>query len=182
MRTQVCSNEGPCQFPRGNKYEIGKIHWQNIKIFLCRTTGSISTKHRTLQSWVKGIHVCSNEVPRPFPRGDNYDIENIHWWNKKKTVHKASLSDEDSSFSKWKAPPFSKGRLLWNGEYTLTNLTKIFSRTTQPISSKFCTKHHCVMRIHVFQNEGPCPFPRGDNYEIAKCIDTAFKIFFSRTT
>ena len=31
--------------------------------------------------WVKGIQVCSNNWPRPFPRGDNYEIAKIHWRN-----------------------------------------------------------------------------------------------------
>ena len=31
-------------------------------------------------------------------------------------------------------------------------------------------------------NEGPRPFPRGDNYEIAKVQEQILKIFFSRTT
>ena len=26
---QVCSNEGPCPFPRGDNYHIARIHWQN---------------------------------------------------------------------------------------------------------------------------------------------------------
>ena len=39
------------------------IHWQNLKIFFSRTTGSISTKLCTKQPWVKGIQVCSNEGP-----------------------------------------------------------------------------------------------------------------------
>ena len=34
MRTQVCSNEGPCIFPRGDSYQIVKIHWRNLKILL----------------------------------------------------------------------------------------------------------------------------------------------------
>ena len=38
------SNEGPLLFPRGDNYEIVKIHWQNIKIFFYRATGPISTK------------------------------------------------------------------------------------------------------------------------------------------
>ena len=35
-RTHVCSKEGPCPLPRGDNYEIAKIHWQNLKIFLSR--------------------------------------------------------------------------------------------------------------------------------------------------
>ena len=60
--TQVHSNEGLCPFPRGDNYEIAKIHWQNLKIF-SRTTGPISTKPDTVHPWVKGIQVCSNEEP-----------------------------------------------------------------------------------------------------------------------
>ena len=40
---QVCSNEGPRPFPRGDDYELGKIHWQNFKNLFSRTTGPIST-------------------------------------------------------------------------------------------------------------------------------------------
>ena len=28
---EVCSNEGPCPFPRGDNSEIAKIHWRNLK-------------------------------------------------------------------------------------------------------------------------------------------------------
>ena len=38
------SNKWPLLFPRGDDYEIMKIHWQNFKIFFSRTTGPISTK------------------------------------------------------------------------------------------------------------------------------------------
>ena len=37
-----------------------------------------------------------------------------------------------------------------------------------PISTKLGTKHPCLMGIQVCSNEGPRPFPRGDNKEIAK--------------
>ena len=43
-RIQVCSDEGPGPFPKGDTYKIAKIHWQNLKIFFCRTIWSISTK------------------------------------------------------------------------------------------------------------------------------------------
>ena len=41
---QVCSNEGLRLLPRGDNYEIAKIHWRNLKIFFSRTTVQISTK------------------------------------------------------------------------------------------------------------------------------------------
>ena len=46
----------------------------HIFIIFSRTTGSISTKLGTKHPWVKGIQVCSNEGPHPFPREDNYEI------------------------------------------------------------------------------------------------------------
>ena len=39
--------------------------------FFSRTTLLISTKLGTKYPWMKGIQVCSNEGPHPFPRGDN---------------------------------------------------------------------------------------------------------------
>ena len=63
---QIYSNEGPCPFPRGDNYEIVKIHWQNFKIS-SRTTWPISTRLGTKHSWVMEIQVCSNERLRPFP-------------------------------------------------------------------------------------------------------------------
>ena len=51
--------------------------------FFSKTTGPISNKLDTKYPWVKGIKVCSNEGPRPFPRENNYEISKIHWWNKK---------------------------------------------------------------------------------------------------
>ena len=43
-----------------------------------------------------------------------------------------------------------------------------FSRTTGSISTKLGTKHLWVKGIQVSSNEGPRPFPRVDNYKLAK--------------
>ena len=67
---------------RGDNYEIAKIHWRNLKNF-SRTTGPISPKLSAKHPWVKGFHICSNKGPRPFQRGDNYQIAKIHWQNLK---------------------------------------------------------------------------------------------------
>ena len=42
------------------------------------------------------------------------------------------------------------------------------SRTTYPISTKLGTKHPWMKGIQAFSNEGPGPYPRWDNYELAK--------------
>ena len=41
---QVCSNERPSPFPRGDNYEIVKTHWRHLKIFHSKTTGPVSMK------------------------------------------------------------------------------------------------------------------------------------------
>ena len=43
----------------------------------------ILTLNITKHPWIKGIQVCSDEGPRPFPGRDNYEIAKIHWWNLK---------------------------------------------------------------------------------------------------
>ena len=92
----------------------------HIFIFFSRTMGLISIKLGTKYPWVKGIQVCSNEGPRSFPRGNNYEVVKIHW----------------------------------------QNLKIFFSRTTEPISNKFGTKHPWVKGIQFFQMKGP-PFSKG---------------------
>ena len=47
--------------------------------FSFRTIGPISIKLCTKHPWVKGIQVCSNEGPSPFPRGDNSANVNFEW-------------------------------------------------------------------------------------------------------
>ena len=65
MGIQVCLYKGPHPFPRGNNYEITKIHWKNFKIF-SRTTGTLSTKLGTKHPWVMRSQVYSNEGPCLF--------------------------------------------------------------------------------------------------------------------
>ena len=62
--------KGPALFPRGDNYEIVKIHWQNLKIFFSWTTDPISTKLGTRHPSVKEIQVCSNKWPCSFPRAE----------------------------------------------------------------------------------------------------------------
>ena len=75
---QVCSKEGPHASQKGDNQEIIEINLQLLKIFFSRTNRPITTKLCTQYPWLKEIHVCSNEGPRPFPRGDNYEIVKIH--------------------------------------------------------------------------------------------------------
>ena len=105
-----------------------KIHLLNLNIFISRTTGLIWIKFSTKHTWMITTQVCSNEGPRPFPRGANNEIVKIH----------------------------------------LHNLKIFFWRTTGLIWIKFSTKHTWVRTTQVCSKEGPRPFSRGDNNEIAK--------------
>ena len=53
-------------FPRGDNYQIAKIHWRNLITSFSRTTEPILTKLGTMHPWVKGIEVCSNRGPCLF--------------------------------------------------------------------------------------------------------------------
>ena len=129
---------------------------------------------------MKGIQVCSNEGPRPFPSGDIYKIAKIHWRNFKiffwritgpifkLNWHIAPLDEVDSSLFTWRTRHFPRGdyeiaKIQWR------NL-KILSRTTGSISTKLATMHSWVIGIQVCSNDLPPPplFPRGDIYKIAK--------------
>ena len=81
------------------------------------------------------------------------------------------MGDEKSSlFNEW-PHPFSRGDDKEIAKIHWRSLKIHFLRTTGPISTKLGTKHPWVMGNHVFLNEGPCFFLRGDNNEIAKIID-----------
>ena len=60
-----------------------KIHWRNSKNLLLQNhwANFYLTWHKASLSEVDSI--CSNEGPRPFPRGDNNEIAKIHWRNLK---------------------------------------------------------------------------------------------------
>ena len=126
---------------------------------------------------MKGFQIYSTEGLCPCLREDNDKIAKICWRNLKifratepistKLGTKYSWVKGTQVYSNEGPHPLFKGRLLRNSENTLTNL-KIFSRTTCPISAKLDTKHPWVKGSQVCSNEGPCPFPRRANNEIAK--------------
>mgnify|MGYP003685767591 CR=1 FL=1 len=140
---------------------------------------------------MKGIQVCSNEGPHPFPRGYIYVIVKIHWRNLKIFFSRTTgpISTKLSTKHPWmmgiqvcsnvRLYPFPRG-----DHYKLTKihwgkLKVFFSRTTGPISTKLGTMQSLVNGIQICLNEEPRPFPRGDNYKIAKIY---WQKIFSRTT
>ena len=94
----------------------------HIFFFFSRTTVQISAKLGTKCPWLKGIQASSYEESCSFPRGDKKKkSENIltkfkdsflqnHLANFNQTWHKASFGKGDSTFWKWRATPFFKGR------------------------------------------------------------------------
>ena len=80
---QVCSNEGSRPFPRGDNFEIVKMHWWHLKIFASRTTGQISIKLDTKHSCMKLLRGFKflQWYAMFFIMGDNYNIVKIHWWH-----------------------------------------------------------------------------------------------------
>ena len=120
---QFCSNEKPRPFLREENQEIVKIHWRNLKIFFSRTTGPISTNLCTKYLWDKGIKLCSNEGPCPFPWVDNYEIAKISWRKVKNLLqnqranfnqswHNASLAEKYSSLFKFTFHKVNNGFFL----------------------------------------------------------------------
>ena len=53
------------------------IHWQIRRKYIDKIKKS-STKLATMHPWVKGIQVCTNEGPRPFPRRINTKLQKIY--------------------------------------------------------------------------------------------------------
>ena len=77
------------------------VNFSNFRFF-SRSIGPISTKLGTKHPWVEGIQVCSNEVPYPFPTGDN--SENIKWyWKYLKTFSRTtgSISTKHGTKHPW---------------------------------------------------------------------------------
>ena len=72
--TQICSNAGPCPFPRGDNYKNSKNTLTKFK----KSSGPISTKLGKMHPLVKGTQICSNEGPSRIQMGDNYKIAKIH--------------------------------------------------------------------------------------------------------
>ena len=71
--------------------------------------------------------------------------------------------------------PFPKGDNHEIKKKHWWNLWIFVSSTTEPISTKLVRKHPWMKGIQFFSNEGPHPFPRGDNYK--KSRNTMTKIF-----
>ena len=67
------------RFPDRYSSIVRRRRCDKLFIFLSsKTTRPISTKLGTKHYWLKGIQDCSSEGPRPFPKGDNYEMAKIH--------------------------------------------------------------------------------------------------------
>ena len=152
---QVCTNEGPHLFPRGDNYEIVKIHWKYFKIFFSIATEPISTKFGTKHPWVHvmGIQIHKNKGPCPFPRGHNNKTAKIHWQILKIFFSRTTgpISFKPGSKHPWvkeikvysnKGPgPFaSADNFIRNSKNALKKLKKLFFQNHRTISTKLSKK------------------------------------------
>ena len=87
--------------------------------------------------------------------------------NFNQTLYKASLGKGGSKPATEEQHPFLKGDDNKIPKKYRKNL-KIFSKTTQPISTKLGSNHLRMIGIQFYTNERPHPFPREDNYKLAK--------------
>ena len=128
---RICSMKGFRSFPRGDNYEIVKIHWQFSKIFF-RTSRPIATKLGPKHPWVKRIQNCSNEGFCSFFQGEKIMKlrKYIDNFRKSSSEHlgqfQPNLAQSILGWREFKivlmkgSALFSKGRKLWNCENTLT--------------------------------------------------------------
>ena len=144
-------------------FVIAKIHWRNSKIFFSRAMLPISTNPGTKHPLGKGIQFCSNEGPRPFPRGDNYEIAKIHWQN---------LQNHWINFNQtWLRGPwmiviqsFSKG-----GNYEIAKISPVFSQVSDVAHGPLETFNFMLKK------DRPCMTQRSwwnirENKKRAKCL------------
>ena len=75
---QVCSNEGPRLFPRGDNGENVKLYWKYLKISFSRTIRPISTKHGEKSSLGRGNSSLFKWRAIPFYNGDNSEIIKLY--------------------------------------------------------------------------------------------------------
>ena len=173
---QVCLNERPRPFQRGDNWEIIKINRQLFKIFFSRTTRPISTKLGTKYPLVKGIPVCSNEESRPSQRGDNWEIvkliENFlnlllqnHWANFNQTWQSILGSNEGSS-------PSQSGD---NCKILKIHYWKLFKVLSAEPLGHFQPNLAESIRFNFFLYEVPTPSQRGNNYKIVIMHRQIFK-------
>ena len=71
-------------------------------------------------------------------------------------------------FVQIKGPAHSQDEIITKLQKDIDKFKILFSRTAGQISTKLGTNHLWAKGIQFCSNEGPGPFPRGDNYEIAK--------------
>ena len=138
--------------------------------------------------WVKGIPVWSNKGSRPFPKWDAYEkAKKKHWQNLRKQFHPnmAQRIHVWSGFKfvqmKYHAPSKRRWLRIEIAKINWQNLKIFLLRTPRSIATKLVTKFPWVVGIQVYSIKWTRPFPRGDNFEIAKIL-WRNKKKFSRTT
>ena len=121
---------------------------------------------------VKGIKVYSNEGPCPFPMGDNYKIEKIHWQNLKIfsrvigpiSTKLGTMHPRGTQICSNEGPcPFPRGDIYEIAKIHRQNLRIFFSRTTGPMSTKPTIVLPRMRGIQVCSNEEPVNLHKVNN-------------------
>ena len=91
------------------------------------------------------------------------------------------LKSSRSSFLS--SPKLKAWELFWS-PVVHSSVRKLitFSTSPEPLGQFQPNMPQSILEWRVFSNEGPRPFPRGDNCEIVKIHWQNLKMFFSRTT
>ena len=131
--------------------------------------------------WFKGIEKYFDPIrklfsPKPLDQYPHlakttYVKEHASWFNDRSCIFSSPELKIQVSFSFHLSSVLCLSvRLSIRPSVCKPSVVLFFSRTTRPISIKLRTKHNWMWGIQVCSNEGLRPFPRGDNYEIAKYI------------
>ena len=156
MGIQVCLNEGPHLFPRGDDNKLGNVHWRNLKIFFSRTDEPIKKTHKLGNPLGYEDSSLLKWRATPFSRGDN---------NKMAYNYKIFLSRTDGPvstklckkypwvteikvYTNMGSHPYPRGdnneilvaKVHWRNKSSL-------SWTNGTMSAKPGTNHHWFMRI-----------------------------------
>ena len=127
--------------------------------------------------------------PALFPRVDNNTLQHLKvllfhnlWIIFNQIWHKETLCGCKSCQFKWRAPSFSRGDNTVITIIYSPNFKNFFSISIKSFSTTLDTKQAWVTKSYDSLNEGPRPFPRRDDNEIAKIYQRNLKTVFSRTT
>ena len=104
------------------------------------------------------ISICSNKRPHPFPRGDDSEIVKISYQHLRIFFSRTTGLISTKFGTKH---PWVKGIQVYTTSLKWKIVVKIHPNLAPSLQQPW------VKGIQVCSNEGPHPFPRGDNIDIS---------------